>query len=463
MRIVYKKNFTPVLKLILFFCLISVLILPNFPSLAQLTPEQEKTALEKELKELEAKIAQYESDLTKTQKEKNTLQNQISILKKKIGQLDLQIKQSNLMIKDLGFQVKDTEGSIEKTSLKIEDSKEKLANILRTLYEEDQKSLIEILLSEPKLSDFFDNLVALEVLNQKNQELLKNIKELKSNLETQKQTLDEEKEDLEKVTKIQMLQKQESEATRKEQEQTLKMTEAQYQKYLKEKKELEKRVAEIMSRIAQLTLPGLEVPKSKKELYELASWAGKLTGVRPALILGLIEVESALGINVGQCNCAGQPYCSHPNIGYKQVMSSKQWDAFLKITKDLGLDPNTTPVSCAVSGGMVQMGGAIGPAQFMPNTWLKLGYKQKVESITGVVPANPWRASDAFLAAGLYLADWGANSQARTTEIGAVTAYLCGTNIMTASCRRAGGAWYKNSVMRKTDKWQGWINQGISD
>ncbi len=216
-----------------------------------------------------------------------------------------------------------------------------------------------------------------------------------------------------------------------------------------------------MARIAQLTLPGLDVPKTKKELYQLANWAGNLTGVRPALILGLIEVESALGTNVGQCNCAGQTYCNHPNISYKQVMSSKQWDAFLKITKELELDPNTTPVSCAVSGGMVQMGGAMGPAQFMPNTWLN--YKTGVESKTGVMPANPWRARDAFLAAGLYLADWNANTQVRTNEIGAVTAYLCGTNIMTARCQSAGGVWYRNSVMEKADKWQGWINQGISN
>lgn len=453
--------FSRISKLILLSILVLTLVLPSVFSFAQLGPEEERTALEKELKELEVKIAQYEKDITKTQQEKKTLQNQISVLKNKIGQLDLQIKQSNLIIKDLGIQVGDTEASIVKTSLKIEDSKNKLANILRTIYEEDQRPIIEILIAENNLSDFFDNLMALEVLNTKSKELLQNIKILKSNLENQKQSLDEEKDDLGKVVKIQALQKQESEKTKKDQEYYLKLTEAEYQKLLEEKKEIEKRASEIMARIAQLTLPGLEVPTSKKELYELASWAGKLTGVRPALILGLIEVESALGINVGQCNCAGQSYCKYPNINYNQVMSSKQWDAFLKITKELGLDPNTTPVSCYVDGGKVQMGGAMGPAQFMPNTWLNLGYKAKVEERTGVVPAHPWRARDAFLAAGLYLADWGANSQVRTTEIGAVTAYLCGTNIMTTRCQSAGGVWYRNLVMQKADKWQEWTNQGF--
>jgi hypothetical protein len=210
-----------------------------------------------------------------------------------------------------------------------------------------------------------------------------------------------------------------------------------------------------------LTLPGLAVPRDPKELYELAKWAGNAAGgVRPALILGLLEVESALGVNVGQCNCKGQPVCRHPELNYKQVMGRNQWTAFETIVGELGLNPNTTPVSCYVNGGRVQMGGAMGPAQFMPTTWLNVGYKQRVENITGLRPANPWRARDAFLAAALYLADWNAATQSRQSEMGAVTAYLCGTSAMTTRCQQAGGEWYRNLVLQKADHWQQWIKEG---
>ena len=113
--------------------------------------------------------------------------------------MNLQIQQRNTMIKDISLQVKDTESSIEKTSLKIEDSKSNLADILKLIYQEDQKSLIEILLSDAQISDFFNNLVALEDLNSKSRELLLNIKGLKINLEGQKQSLDEEKEFIRKL------------------------------------------------------------------------------------------------------------------------------------------------------------------------------------------------------------------------------------------------------------------------
>lgn len=451
--------FSRIFKITLLVILVIVLVLPNFFVFSKMTPEEERAQLEKELKELEEKIKQYERDITKTEAEKQTLKSKINTLKIRIEELDLQIRRSNLIIRDLNLQIEDTENSIYETSIKIENLRNRLAVILQAIYEEDKKSLIEILLSVKTISDFYDNLMALETLNLKSQEFLGEIKNLKETLEEQKNLLDNEKSELERTVKIQTIQKQESELTKKEQEKLLQMTEAQYQQYLKEKQELEKRAAEIMTRITQLTLPGLTVPQSKKELYELASWAGKSAGgVRPALILGLIEVESALGTNVGQCNCSGLKICAHPELSYKEVMSSKQWDAFLKITKELGLDPKTTPVSCYVSGGQIQMGGAMGPAQFMPNTWLL--YKERIENITGVKPANPWLARDAFLAAALYLADWNASTQKRESEIGAVTAYLCGTSTMTTNCSRAGGEWYRNLVMQKTDTWQSWINEG---
>ncbi len=438
------------LKYILVFGVLTALILPNLRILAEginsspaklaMSPEEERVSLENELKELEAKITQYESDITKTQQEKNTLKNQVSILKKKIGQLDLQIKQSNLMIKDLGFQINDTEGSIEKTSLKIEDSKTKLANILRTLNEEDQKSLLEILLSEPKLSDFFDNLVALEVLNQKNQELLKNIKDLKSSLETQKQSLDGEKDDLEKVTKIQMLQKTESLRVQKQQEKLLEQTkgkESEYQKMLQDSK---KRAAEIRARIFELV--GVPTAPTFGEAYEIAKYVSGVTGVRPAFLLAILQQESAIGKNVGQCylrnTTTGGGIVIKSGQSLSRVMSpTRDVPPFFQITKDLGRDYSNTPVSCPMSYGW---GGAMGPAQFMPSTWML--YKNRLQSIFGK-PADPWNIRDAFIASGLYLSDYGAKSQTKNGEWRAAMIYFSGSTTNSAFF------WYADEVLRK--------------
>jgi len=436
-------------RLALLFILISAFILPNLKSFAQVNLEEvcqsieriEETCqtlsdvecrqlLEKCAKYYEEKSAQIEKDITKTEQEKKTLQNQVYILRNKIKNLDYQIYQSNLAIKDLGFQIGDTESSIEKTSLKIRDSRYQLANILQRIYEEDQKSLIEILLSEKELSDFFDDLMALEILNSKNQELLETIKSLKSSLESEKELLSEEKEDTERMVKIQALQKQESAKTKEEQEYFLKLTEAEYQKYLKEKEEIEKRAAEIRARIFELI--GVPEAPTFGEALDIAKYVETITGVRPALLLAVMRQESNIGKNVGQC------YVKNPTTGdgvvafngkiIKKVMApgppySTRNDVkyFEQICEELGRDPYNTLVSCPMSYGW---GGAMGPAQFIPTTWIL--YRDKVKAITGKA-ADPWNIKDAFLASALYLADYGAAQQTYNAEWRAAMIYFSGT------------------------------------
>ena len=419
------------LKLILLLTLLLFLVLPNL-QIQALSSQEERAALEEELKELEEQIAQYEKDISKTQQEKNTLQNQIYILKQQINKLNLQIYQSNVMIGDLGLQITDTQTSIDETSLKIEESKDKLSSLLRSIYEEDQRSLVEILLAEPDLSSFFDNLVALEALNKKNQELLANIKSLKSYLEGQKQTLDTEKQDLERLVTIQTLQKQESETTQKDKDYYLQLTETQYQKYLQEKGEVEKKAVEVRARIFELI--GVPEAPTFGEAYEIAKSVERITGVRPALLLAVLTQESNIGKNVGQCYLTNLKTGAGVNIRMGAAVNNVMKpmglngrrgdvDDFLKITAELGRKWNETPVSCPILsvGGY---GGAMGPAQFIPTTWMI--YKDKIAKITGQA-ANPWSIKDSFLAAALYLADYGAAKQIYNAEWKAAMIYFSGT------------------------------------
>ncbi len=404
---------------------------------------------------------EYGKKIATSQAQQKTLKTEITNLNNKISKLKAEIQHNNLLIKDLKFQIKDTEVSITTTQGRIEDTKNKLAELLRAISQYDQISTIEILLSEENLSGFFNELTDLDALSSKHQQLYEDITNLKIQLEKEKESLDEEKDSLEKQVVVSSLKAKENESLKSTKNNLLTQTkgeETKYQTYLKETQE---KAQEIRKRIFELAQIGDTEAPSYEEAYALAKYAGEQTGVRPALILGLLEVESAIGKNVGQCNCAGKTFCKHPNVTWKQIMPKSSWSAFEQITKELGLDPNTTPVSCSVSGNAIQAGGAMGPAQFMPSTWLNLKYKTRVETITGVVPANPWRVKDAFLAAALYLKDWGADSQKLTKEIGAVTAYLCGTSTMTTSCVRAGGKSYRTSVMNKAAQWQEWIDQGV--
>ena len=377
--------------------------------------------------------AQIAKDLTTTTKQKNTLQNAISALKKKITGLEAQINQGTLMVKDLSLQINDTQVSIDKTTLKIQESQNQIATILRAIYREDQKPPFIILL-EGSLSDFFSNVAYLESLNGRVSGLLESTTNLKSYLEGAKNKMDTEKGKLQTTIKVQSLQKQEQLQNQKQQAANLKLTEAQYQQQLSDKAAADKKAASIKTRIFDLL--GVSDAPNFGEAVSIAQYVSSVTGVRAALILAILTQESNLGKNVGQCYLknatTGDGIKIKTGAASPRTMSPKRdVQPFLKLIEEinqgkaLARDPFSTPVSCVIyyNGAPYGWGGAMGPSQFIPSTWVGLGYGKKVTAITGR-QSDPWDIRDAFLATGLLLRDNGA----KTSEFNAAMKYYCGNS-----------------------------------
>jgi len=411
----------------------------------------------------EQKSEELEKDISKTEAEKKTLSDAIYSFQRKIQNLQYQINQSNVMIKDLGQQIGNTETSIEKTGWKIEEVKGRLRVLLRAKYEEDQKSTIEILLGEETLSGFFDNLVALEALNVKTQDLLANIKDLKTDLEDQKQTMDSEKKDLENLVTIKELQKQESAREKAQQEYFLQLTEKEYQKYVAEQKE----ATEKATKIGNLLFELIQVPEGGikfEDAVEIAKSISSQTGVRAAFSLAVLWQETRIGKLKGGCylrnvTTGDGVYIKTGNLAPKTMKPTRDVSPFLKIVKSLNdagflqTDAFHTPVSCCMitNGSYFGWGGAMGPAQFIASTWML--YKDEIEQKTGQIPANPWSVRDAFFANALYLRDLGASAQTYSAEIRAALRYFGCTS---SWCQRN----YGNPVMNVANCFQEYIDKG---
>lgn len=399
-----------------------------------LSQDNYRILLEKCKKFYEDKSVQMEKEIGQTANEKKTLSNTISLLAKKIKNLDYQIAQSNLMIKGLTAQISDTEVSIEKTNSKIDDAKERLSNLLQLRYEEDQKSTLEILLSEEKLSSFFSNLVALEALNIATQDILKDIKSLKSDLEQQKTDMDSEKKDLENTVIIQSLQKKDSAQKKGQQENLLKLTEQEYQKQLQEKKDAQEKAAKIGNKLFEL----LQVPEGGikfEDAVEIAKSVSGQTGIRAAFSLAVLWQETKIGKLKGGCYLVNADngdgvYIKSGQKAPRTMNPKRDAPLFLNLIAALNnagflkSDAYHTPVSCCMitNGQLFGWGGAMGPAQFIPSTWFL--YKEAVEKKTGSSPANPWNVRDSFLANALYLKDLGAGNQTYQKEITAAMKYF---------------------------------------
>jgi membrane-bound lytic murein transglycosylase B len=168
-----------------------------------------------------------------------------------------------------------------------------------------------------------------------------------------------------------------------------------------------------------------------EDAYKYAKFASIYTGVRPAFLLAILSRESELGKNVGTGS-------------WRTDMKPSQQQYYLQICRELGIDPDKYPVSRKQWYGW---GGAMGPAQIMPATWL--GYKVRVTEITGNNPPSPWNIKDAFVAAALYLANKGAAEKTEDAEWKAAMMYLAGTNWQKASLR-----FYGNQVMDRAKQFQ---------
>lgn len=390
--------------------------------LAQTTTEQvaaERSQLQKQLDELQKQISGYQSQLTKLKGQKNTLQNKIASLKKEQELLNAQIKISSLQIDGVNAQEIEVQKKIDLNETRGRELRLEMARVIAEINVRDRRSFLEILLMNRTLADAF---AERSIYEQMLGELGKTFalkRALAKELTRNKQALAAKREEENNLLAIKALQQKKLAGSVSEQSTLLTQTKGKESKYQAELSDTQKEVAAIKNRLYQL----LEVDKQITfgQAVTIAQWASSQTGVRAAFLLAVLTQESSLGKNVGTCNRAGDP----PSKSWRVVMKPERDQApFKQITSELGLNIDTTPVSCPMkdkNGNQVGWGGAMGPAQFIPSTWM--GYRSKVSAITGKT-ANPWDIRDAFLAAALLLKANGAGT--KSGEWAAAMRYFSG-------------------------------------
>ncbi len=413
-----------------------------------LVSSQTKEELEQQLAEINRQIAQYEQELKQTQSQKTTLTNKINQLKKEQSKIELQIKSTNLQINQLESKIEETQTSLQVTEQQLAEVKNQISQNIQLLDEKEQQPLLIVLLSKNNLSDLFFELQSLNSLSDNLTSLLKNLEIIKTEYQQQEKIYEDQQEDAKNLLAIKALQQKDLTSKTNEQAKILEETkgkEAAYQAMLADSR---KKAEEIRNRIYELLGVGKQI--SFGEAVEIANWVSSQTGVRPAFLLAILTQESDLGKNIGQCYLkdpvTGDGVGKNTGRKFERVMNPKRdVPVFLQITKELGLDPYKTPVSCPWSFGW---GGAMGPAQFIPSTWIL--YKSKLSSILGKTP-NPWDIRDSFLAAALLLKDNGARSGDTNSEWQAAMLYFSGSLNPEFSD-------YGDRVMALTEKYQKDIN-----
>ena len=417
---------TAIAPLVLFFYADNIVWAQEDASLVT----QRRTELERELAELEKEIDAQRVILDNKQRERVSLERDLAILDAKIQKARLSIKARELVISKLRADIKGKEGVIVGLEGQISNQKQTLAALIRKTNEYDYYSFSELVLSSRELSDFFADVNTYAVLKDAVRESFKRLESNKLATQVQKESLESkvsEEIDLKKIQELEKRRIEEQEAEKKRIVKLSKGQEAEYQKTISAK---EKNATAIRTELFSLR-GSAAIPFDRA--YTLAKKAGAKTGVRPAVILGIIAEESNLGENVGTGNWK------------VDMKNSRDTVPFLDIVSRLGLNPDEMPVSKKPWYGY---GGAMGPAQFIPSTWIL--YEDRIAKETGHNPPNPWDPEDAFMAAAILLMDNGADAKTRSSERLAALRYFAGWK----NASNKSYAFYGDDVMDLTDKYQ---------
>ncbi|MBX4211333.1 MAG: lytic murein transglycosylase [Candidatus Yanofskybacteria bacterium] len=409
-------------------------------SVAHAAIQDEIEARNRQIEQLQKQIEEYQHQIESQQSKKATLQGEISKLNAIINQVTLEIQSLNHSIVRTSLEIEDTENKITDAETELDKNHQTLAKYVRIAYETDKVSLTEVLLNNENLSDFFTNINNLQNTQESLRQTIEDIKNLKDELGQQKDSLEDKQTELERAKRLQEIEKSNLDGNKSQKNQILKDTQGQETKFQELVKKSQKDIEALKAQVTYLQLNGVSV----EDAVKFGNLAALRAGIRPAYLIAVLEVESGLGRNVGRCNRAEDPPTKH----WESIMHTRDHQPFQTITSQLGLDVNSTAVSCPqyVNGKQYGYGGAMGPAQFIPSTWV--AYAADVARIVGRSLANPWNIEDAFTASATKLSRAGATEQTRAAEIAASKAYYSGNSkCSTSSCNS-----YANAIQRKAEE-----------
>lgn len=397
--------------------------------------QDEITIRQQQIEELQQQIEEYQQQIETNRSQARTLETEINGLNAQIRQIELTIRSLELSIGQTSDEISDTEFKITDTETKMFKHKEAIGQFLKIIDQNDQKTLTEILLSNKDLSDFFTVIDSVRANQDKLRLTIEEMKELKSELEEKQDNLEEQKTEFERLRRLEALEKGSLDRNKSVKNKILKDTKGQESKFQELVKKSQKDIEAIRSQITYLQQYGV----SAEEAVKFGNLAAIAAGIRPAFLIAILEIESGLGRNVGTGNWLDDMYKCYLRLR-KPSRAEAEKAAFFEIINKLGLDPNTVKVSREPNYGC---GGALGPAQFLPSTWL--AYEEETARLTGHNPPNPWDIGDAFMASAIKLARGGATSKNKTGETRAAKAYISGKPTCTSSICN----YYANAVLRK--------------
>lgn len=363
---------------------------------------------EADIAELNRQINELKGQRDDVATEAELIDQQLKKLTQELTKAELELKRTQLNIQTVNTESQNTAEKIEELKQTIETKRQHLRALFRLLYEKEQESFVSIFLRSASLSEVLAERSAYADVQTQTVALVNELQEIVGELAKQQADLEQQQADLSQLSRILAAQKSEITERRAAQNKFLAAKRAEQASFENLIADARQAREEIERDIFELKGAGVKL--SLTAASDMAKLASQLTGVRAAVLMAVLKVESNLGNNLGGGT-------------FPDDMHPLSREPFLRITAKLGLDPHTAPIS-ARPKSFQGWGGAMGPAQIMPQTWE--GIESRVSSLLGKAAANPYELTDAFVGTAVLLADRGAADPVHEFE--AVNRYIAGPN-----------------------------------
>lgn len=204
---------------IIFLIILSLLILNSNFAVAQNTSQynndpdiddlNEKIDTSKEeIENLKKAAQEYQDKIEQYSNKSVSLKNQLSLIDNQIVKLEIDIKTTQLQVDKTKLEVEALAYEIEKEQQEIEAQKANLAEYIKLINLNDQKSNLEILILNDSLSSYFSQINYLEEIQNNIKNSVDRLKLLKETIELQKADKEKQQKELEDL-KQELVQREE--------------------------------------------------------------------------------------------------------------------------------------------------------------------------------------------------------------------------------------------------------------
>lgn len=145
---------------------------------------------------LEEEIKQYQKDIEAAAKEANSFQAEVNRINAAIKKLQADITITKRRIEFTHILIEKLDLDIQTKEEQIEKDKLLLGEFIRELNESSSQSLVEVMLANATLSDFFDSLHYSETLQNVTQDQLEELRSIKKEQEEEKTSREQERKNL---------------------------------------------------------------------------------------------------------------------------------------------------------------------------------------------------------------------------------------------------------------------------